>query len=303
MRIAVTGREGQIARSLVERAPLLGHGIVLVGRPALDLAKDGDAIRRALTEVCPDVIISAAAYTAVDRAESEPELAFAVNKDGARHVAEAASAMDIPLLHVSTDYVFDGAKQGAYVETDSPHPQGVYGASKLAGEQAALETHRNTAVLRTAWVYSPFGSNFVRTMLRLGAERDEVAVVADQHGTPTNALEIADGLLRIATNLAVSEDAEQRGIFHLTARGEATWADFARAIFSASASVNGPTARVMPITSADYPTPARRPLNSRLDCSKLQRVHGVRLPDWQGSVSSVVQRLVLEPKPTKVSNG
>lgn len=302
MRIAVTGREGQIARCLVERAPLLGHEIVLIGRPALDLAGHADAIRRSITEASPDVIISAAAYTAVDRAESEPELAFAVNEGGARHVAEAASAVDVPLLHLSTDYVFDGTKEGSYLEIDPPRPQGVYGASKLAGEQAVLEAHPNTAVLRTAWVYSPFGANFVKTMLRLAAERDEVAVVADQHGNPTNALDIADGLLRVATNLVVSEDMEQRGIFHMTARGEATWADFAQAIFSASANFNGSTARVRPITSAEYPTPAKRPFNSCLDCSKLERVHGVRLPEWQRSVSSVVHRLVFESKPTRVSH-
>jgi dTDP-4-dehydrorhamnose reductase len=302
MRIAVTGREGQVVRSLVERAPPLGHEVVPVGRPELDLAGDAESIRAAIAAASPDVIVSAAAYTAVDRAESDRGLAFAVNEGGARAVAQAANDLGVPLLHVSTDYVFDGTKQAPYVETDTPQPTGVYGASKLAGEQAVLDACPNSAILRTAWVYSPFGANFARTMLRLAGDREEVAVVADQRGNPTSALDIADGLLGVAVNLATSSDPAQRGIFHMTASGEGSWADFADAIFAASAAAKGPAARVRRITTAEYPTPANRPANSRLDCSKLEEAHGVRLPDWRTSAAAVVRRLVFESTPTRVSH-
>ena len=301
MRIAVTGRRGQIARSLVERDSMAGHEIVLVGRPELDLAGDERSIRHAFDAVRPDAIVSAAAYTAVDRAESERDLAFAVNAHGPRAIAQAASDLDVPLLHLSTDYVFDGTKSEPYVERDPPQPASVYGASKLAGEEAVLETHVNCAVLRTAWVYSPFGANFAKTMLHLAADREEVAVVADQIGNPTSALNLAEGLIRVLENLAGSGDPELRGVFHLAASGEATWADFAEAIFSASAAANGPTARVRRITTAQYPTPAKRPVNSRLDCSKLERMHEFRLPNWHVSIASVVSELVRAPTSMRVS--
>jgi dTDP-4-dehydrorhamnose reductase len=188
--------------------------------------------------------------------------------------------------------VFDGSKKSPYVEEDLTGPMGVYGASKLAGEQAVLQEHDNTAVLRTAWVYSPFGGNFVKTMLRLAAERDEIGVVADQRGNPTSALDIADAILQVATNLSRSADQEQRGVFHLAAEGDASWAEFAEGIFAASAEMGGPAARVKHISTADYPTAARRPANSRLDSSKLERAHGARLPDWRPSMKQVVKRLL-----------
>jgi dTDP-4-dehydrorhamnose reductase len=294
MRIAVTGRKGQIARSLIERARTAGLDVVSFGRPAFDLSADAETILRALAAASPDAIISAAAYTLVDRAESEADLAFAVNQHGARTVAEAAETLNIPLIHLSTDYVFDGSKAGPYLETDPTAPAGVYGASKLAGEKAVLETHANSAVVRTAWVYSPFGSNFAKAMLRLAADREEIAVVADQRGNPTSALDIADGLFRIIANLAGSQDPELRGIFHMTAQDDASWAEFAEAIFSASKSANGPTARVRPIATSEYPTPAKRPSNSSLDCSKLEHLHGIRLPEWRTSVPGVVGQLVRE---------
>jgi dTDP-4-dehydrorhamnose reductase len=290
--MAVTGREGQVVRALAERGASAGFEVMPVGRPDLDLAGPPEAIITILKEHCPDVIVSAAAYTLVDKAESERDLAFAVNERGARAVAVAARELGVPLIHLSTDYVFDGTKSSAYLEDDATAPTGVYGASKLAGEQAVLAEHGNTAVLRTAWVYSPFGANFVKTMLRLAGERDEIGVVADQRGNPTSALDIADGVLRVAANLATRTDPAQRGIFHMTAAGDATWAGFAGAVFAASAEVGGPTARVKHIGTADYPTPARRPANSRLDSSKLARAHGVRLPEWQPSMKQVVRRLL-----------
>ena len=291
MRIAVTGREGQVVRSLVERSAGSCE-IIPVGRPELDLAGSAESIAAAIAAVRPDALVSAAAYTQVDKAESEPDLAFAINEGGAGAVARAARTLRIPLIHLSTDYVFDGTKRTPYVEEDETAPTGVYGASKLAGEQAVLAEHDDCAVLRTAWVYSPFGTNFAKTMLRLAGERDEVGVVADQRGNPTSALDIADGILRVAQNLAAGGGSEQRGIFHMTAGGEASWAEFAEAIFAASGEVGGPTARVNPIRTEDYPTAARRPENSILDSSKLALAHRVRLPEWRRATKEVVRRLV-----------
>ena len=292
MRLAVTGREGQVVRSLIERAAGSEIEIVTLGRPAFDLADRAEDIMAAIEAARPDAIVSAAAYTQVDRAESEPDVAFAVNCEGPRAVAGAAAKLAVPLIHLSTDYVFDGASAEPYTEDDPTNPTGVYGASKLAGEQAVLGAHDNCAVLRTAWVYSPFGSNFLKTMLRLAGERGEVSVVADQHGNPSSALDIADGILRVAANLRADAGRALRGTFHMTGRGSATWADLAEAAFAFSAEAGGPSARVRRIGTADYPTPARRPLNSRLDSNKLARVHGVTLPQWPTSSKEVVRRLV-----------
>ena len=291
MRIAVTGKAGQVVTSLVERGAAAGHEVIALGRPELDLA-DPASVVHVLEAAAPDVIVSAAAYTAVDRAESESDLVHAVNGTGAGAVAEAARALGVPLVHVSTDYVFDGTLGRPYAESDPTGPIGVYGASKLAGEQAVLAAHGdNSAVLRVAWVYSPFGANFVKTMLRLAGDRDEVSVVADQFGNPTSALHIADGIIRVATNMVSDSYAELRGVFHMTASGEASWADFAEAIFAASAARGGPSARVKRITTADYSTPATRPANSRLDCSLIANAHGVVLPEWRQSLESVMARL------------
>ena len=292
MRILVTGREGQVVRSLVERGALARATIIPLGRAELDLGGAGDAIAEAIKAVEPDVIVSAAAYTAVDKAESERDLAFAINERGPRAVAFAARDLDVPLIHLSTDYVFDGAGDQPYLEDDSTEPNTVYGASKLAGELAVFAGHANSAVVRTAWVYSPFGSNFVKTMLRLAGERDEISVVADQRGNPTSALDIADGVLSIARNLLSGDDRAHRGLFHMTGAGEASWAEFAEAIFDASAEAGGPAATVRHIATADYPTAAKRPASSRLNSNKLAQVHGVRLPDWRQSLKGVVTRLL-----------
>ena len=292
MRIVVTGNAGQVVTSLIERGAAAGHEIIALGRPELDLA-DPASVARALEAATPNTIVSAAAYTAVDRAESDSDLAHAVNGRGAGAVAQAAWTLGVPLIHISTDYVFDGTLDRPYVESDPTGPTGVYGASKLAGEQAVLAAYGdNSAVLRVAWVYSPFGANFVKTMLRLAADRDELGVVADQIGNPTSALEIADGILRVATNMVADGSPAMRGIFHMTASGEASWADFAEAIFAASGALGGPSARVKRITTADYPTPAKRPANSRLDCGLIARMHGIALPDWRTSLETMMTRLV-----------
>ena len=217
MRIAITGRHGQVTSSLQERGTAAGHEIIALGRPELDLAEP-ETVLQALDAARPDIVVSAAAYTAVDKAEGEPEIAYAINARGAGAVAAAAARLAVPIVHLSTDYVFDGLLDRPYVETDPTGPTGVYGASKLAGEQATLAAHPdNAAVLRVAWVYSPFGGNFVKTMLRLAGDRDEISVVADQLGNPTSALDIADGILTVAANLQRSVDPRLRGIFHMTA--------------------------------------------------------------------------------------
>ena len=292
MRVVVTGREGQVARSLAELGPELGHEVIALARPQLELSDAPMKIARVIAQARPDIIISAAAYTAVDRAESEPDLAFNVNARGAGAVADAARALGVPLLHLSTDYVFDGSKPTAYVEEDGTGPTGVYGRSKLAGEQLVLAAHDDVTILRTAWVYSPFGANFAKTMLRLASHAEEVRVVADQHGNPTSAFDIAQALLTIASNLLRSKNGKLRGLFHLAGTGDASWADFAEQVFASSAAVGGPIARVQRIGTDDYPTPAKRPSNSRLACERLGDAHGIFMPDWHQSTLQVVQRLV-----------
>jgi dTDP-4-dehydrorhamnose reductase len=201
--------------------------------------------------------------------------------------------MNAPVIQISTDYVFDGTASRPYREDDATGPLGVYGASKLLGEEAVADSNPDHAILRTAWIYSPFGKNFVKTMLRLAADRDEIGVVADQVGSPTGALDIADGVLAVARNLLERpQERALRGVFHMAGGGFASWAEFAREIFSVSARLGGPAARVRPIGTADYPTPARRPANSRLDCAKLAAIHGVALPPWQTSLETCIRRLV-----------
>jgi len=293
MRIVVTGGPyGQVLESLLEIGTLAGHEIVPLGPPELDLASADGSIGDALRAARPDAVVSAAAFTLVDKAEAEADLAFAINARGAGAVAQTADDLGVPLVHLSTDYVFDGSKDGSYVESDAPEPRSVYGASKLAGETAIIASCENSVILRTAWVYSPFSVNFVKTMLRLAEDREEIGVVADQFGNPTSALDISVGVVRVLENLSGASNAALRGVFHMTGSGEASWAEFAEVIFAVSGEAGGPTARVRPISTSDYPTLAIRPGNSRLDCSKLAEVHGVRLPDWHKSVEEVVHRLI-----------
>ncbi len=295
MRIAVTGKVGQVVTSLIERAREHGdggHEVIALGRPELDLA-DLATIEPAIRAARPDVVVSAAAYTAVDKAEGEREAAFAINAAGAGEVARVAALLGLQVIHISTDYVFDGSKSEPYVESDPVCPLGVYGASKLAGEQAVLAANPQAVILRTAWVYSPFGANFVKTMLRLAETREELGVVADQIGNPTSALDIADTVIAVAERL-LADPAAERGIFHMTGSGEGVWADLAEAVFAASAAHGGPSAKVNRIATSDYPTPAARPANSRLDGGKLEAAYGLRLPDWRESVATTVARLISE---------
>lgn len=290
MKMLVTGCQGQVARSLAERARGARVAIRLAGRPELDLCRP-ETIAAAVERHAPEVIVSAAAYTAVDRAETERELAWRVNAEAPGHLARAAAAAGIPIIHLSTDYVFDGSGERPWRETDATAPLGVYGRTKLAGEAAVIEAGGRHVILRTAWVYSPFGSNFLRTMLRLAEARDEIGVVADQVGNPTSALDIADGVMRVAANLLGERSPNATGVFHMAGSGETSWAGMAEHVFACSQECGLPSARVLPISTADYPTPAQRPANSRLDCTRLGECHGVTLPDWRASVRDVVARL------------
>ena len=290
MRLLVTGNEGQLVRSLIERAPHAGVEIVALGRPALDLAEP-ESLARALEAVAFDALVNAAAYTAVDTAESEEALATRINGESPGVLAGLAKARGVPFLQVSTEYVFDGDGERPYREDDPVGPVGAYGRSKLAGERAALAANSHATVLRTAWVYSPFGGNFVKTMLRLGETREEISVVADQHGNPSFAPDLADAILAIASQCG-TRAGFGAGIYHMTGSGEAVWADLAEAIFAEAERFGRKPVRVKRIASADYPTPAKRPKNSRLDNGRLRDVFGVTLPDWRESTRACVARLL-----------
>jgi dTDP-4-dehydrorhamnose reductase len=285
MRLLVFGRSGQVATELARAAAAQGLALTALGRAEADLA-DPEACARAVAETQADAVINAAAHTAVDRAEAEPELARAVNAAAPGAMARAAAARGLPFLHVSTDYVFDGTPGRPWREDDPTGPLGVYGASKLAGERAIAAAGGPHVILRTAWVFSAHGANFVKTMLRLGAERDTLRVVDDQRGGPTPAADIAAALIVVAR--AFAEGRGVPGIFHYAGAPAVSWAGFAEAIFAAR---GGPAPRIERIASADYPTPARRPLNSVLDCSRIDRAYGLAQPDWRPGLARVIEEL------------
>ena len=259
-KVLITGSDGQLGRELLDSKPE-GADVVAVNRAGLDIT-DRKAVIEFVDRMRPDLVINAAAYTAVDKAETEAKLAFAVNRDGAAHLAEAAKLSGTRLIHISTDFVFDGKKSSPYLPEDTPNPLGIYGESKLAGEQVVAKIlEGNALIVRTAWVYSKYGNNFVKTMLKLFAEREEVRVIADQVGTPTHAGGLAKALWRF------SDLSQMRGIYHWTDAGVASWYDFAQAIleFARLQKQEIRTTRLVPITTADYPLPAQRPAYSVLN--------------------------------------
>jgi dTDP-4-dehydrorhamnose reductase len=288
MTVLVAGKNGQLADGLSRVAYRRGVPLVALGREQMNI-EDTESIRTAMLAFKPRVLINAAAYTAVDQAESEPERAFALNRDGAALLAAAAAEFAVLYIHVSTDYVFDGHKTSPYIEEDSPAPLNVYGRSKLAGEQAVSDACPWALTLRTSWLYHPRGHNFLRTMLRHAATRDAVTVVNDQRGAPTAAEDLAGAILDIAGQLRTSD--HRSGIYHLTAAGETTWFGFAAAIFQRWAKHGRRVPELIPITTAQYRTPARRPANACLDRSKIARDFGIRLPLWQDAVCSCVDEL------------
>ncbi|MGD0429633.1 MAG: dTDP-4-dehydrorhamnose reductase [Acetobacteraceae bacterium] len=287
--ILVTGGSGQLASAL---AKLGGDRIHLVGRPEFDFDRS-ETIAATVRSANPWLVVNAAAYTAVDAAETDEAAAMRANRDGPRELARLCAGAGIPLIHVSTDYVFSGDKPSPYVESDPTEPQSVYGKTKLAGETAVLASTDRAIILRTAWVYAATGRNFVRTMLSLARTRDTLRVVADQHGCPTAATDLAAAILAIAAKLRVGgwNDA-YAGVFHAAGSGETTWHGLALAVFEEASRHGTKTPSfVEPIATADYPTPAHRPANSRLDCARLEAVFGVRMPHWRGSLARAVDEI------------
>lgn len=289
--ILVAGREGQVAVELARVLSAAGHRVTALGRPSLDLANEA-TIERAVGEVRPDLVVNAAAYTAVDKAEDERESAMAVNATGAGLLASTAARLGAPIVHFSTDYVFDGSKTTPYLETDATGPIGVYGSTKLEGERLVAAANPRHAILRTAWVFSPHGNNFVKTMLRLAGQRPELTVVDDQHGTPTSAADLADAVAHLAPRLVAEDAAPERfGVFHAVPGGPTTWCGFARAIMDGARERGAPAVAVRAITTAEFPTRARRPQSSVLSPEKLSRVHGIALPPWPDSLSRCLDAL------------
>lgn len=290
--ILILGRSGQVARSLDETLTAHGHSVIKIGRPDVDLG-DPRTVSSAIVAARPKWVVNSAAYTAVDRAEDEPEVARAVNAEGAKVAAEAAAQVGAAIIHFSTDYVFDGRKRTPYVETDPVSPLGVYGRSKLAGETLVAEANAKHIILRTAWVFSPFGSNFVKTMLRLNQERPTINVVDDQQGNPTYAPDLANVVRQIIDNLnETSFNQDCFGVFNAVNAGPTSWCSFAKAIIDGAATRGAPRAKVHPIETKDYPTKAKRPAYSVLSTDKLARVYGIRLRPWSEALSDALDRLV-----------
>jgi dTDP-4-dehydrorhamnose reductase len=289
----VLGGEGQLGREFARQAARAGVALVALGRRDADIL-DRRSIERALAAHKPSLIVHCAAYTAVDRAESEPEAAQAVNVDGSRIVGESARAADIPVVHFSTDYVFDGSKTGAYSEDDPVCPLGVYGRTKAEGERALAKAQPRSLILRTSWVYGVFGANFLKTMLRLARERDELRVVADQIGSPTSTQAIALATLAIAPRLQTGPADSLWGVYHLTGSGVTSWHGFAEAIVAAAEPALGRRPKVTAITAVDYPTPARRPVNSALDNARFRAAFGITTRAWNDDVRETVKLLTNE---------
>ncbi len=289
--IVVFGGDGQLGRELLRAAAQRDIALAAFAHGEVDIAESA-AVAAALArcQKKPELVVNAAAYTKVDLAETNVEAARRGNEIGPAVLAAACAGAQVPLLHVSTDYVFDGSKAGAYVETDPVRPLNVYGRTKAAGEEAVRQALGRHVILRTAWVYSAFGHNFLKTMLRLAATRDELRVVADQYGSPTSARTIADAILRIAPRLCRGEDVY--GTYHFTAAGVTTWHGFAGRVVAIAAPVTGRHPRVVAIKTADYPTAARRPANSCLDCRRFAQTFGFSAPCWTDEVDTTTRALV-----------
>jgi dTDP-4-dehydrorhamnose reductase len=288
----VFGATGQIGRALVEAADKRGWRTAGPSRAEVDIC-DAGAVAEAVRRHAPAAIVNVAGYTAVDQAESAPDQAFRTNRDGARVLAEAAAAADLPLIHLSTDYVFDGLATAPYIETDAVGPAGVYAKSKEQGECAVRGAAPKHVVLRTAWIYSPFGTNFLRTMLRLGAERTELSVVDDQTGCPTAASDVADAITTILM-AAQAKGFAAWGTYHCVGADAVTWYGFAKAIFEGAAEFDLKLPKLRPITTADYPTPAPRPAYSVLSTAKLERTFGIRLQPLRDSLTECLMRIQSE---------
>ncbi|WP_318469397.1 dTDP-4-dehydrorhamnose reductase [Photobacterium leiognathi] len=292
MKVLITGSNGQVGSCLVKQLQTCQNTEILaVDRNELDITSRFDVLET-VNEFKPHIIINAAAHTAVDKAETEVDLSYAINRDGPLYLAQAAESIGAALLHISTDYVFAGNKEGIYSETDTVNPQGVYGTSKLAGEKAVLEVCSRTVILRTAWVFGEEGNNFVKTMLRLAEQRDELGIVADQFGGPTYADDIAAALITIANDIMMQGndfDHSQYGIYHFSGLPHTSWCGFAQTIFEKAVEqkVLDKAPLVKGINTEDYPTPAKRPANSKLDTQKITEIFGIQASDWQRALNQL----------------
>ncbi len=295
--ILITGGSGQLGDALQTIATARGMAFTAVSRPDFDF-EEPETVKACFERAAPALVVNAAAYTAVDAAESHAEAAKAGNHTGPLQLASLCAGRDIPFIHVSTDYVFDGAKGEPYLESDPTNPTGVYGATKRDGEVAIMQSGARAIILRTAWVYAAHGKNFARTMLNAARKTNTLRVVADQRGTPTAASDLAAAILFIAD--LILDDAwydDYKGIYHATNGGETTWHGFATEIFEIAAPLGLAAPTVTPIATADWPTPARRPADSRLDCTKLLNRFGYRLPPWREPLVPIVQKLLAMDAP------
>lgn len=291
MKILITGAQGQVGKELVSIANQHGFEVIAAGRAELDISQLKN-VKDFIASQSPDIVINTAAYTAVDKAETEKDIAYAINCDGAEHLALTCAKQNIPLLHISTDYVFDGTKDTTYNEEDPVSPLGVYGLSKWQGEEAIRKTCPQHIILRVAWVFGAHGNNFVKTMLRLGKERDELNVVADQFGGPSPAKNIAETLIALAEQYQNGKTL-QWGTYHYCGVDKTSWCDFAKEIFTQAKEIGllNKEVKVNPITTAEYPTPAKRPQNSMLDCAKIKNTFGIEMPKWKNALNEVLTEL------------
>ena len=300
LRILQFGRTGQVGIELLVRGLAHGHQVTALGRDKIDLAQPRRIASSISLAGLVDVVINGAAYTQVDKAESEPERATAVNAESVGALAEFCSRRGVPLIQLSTDYVFDGTKATPYREDDPTAPANVYGRSKFLGEEAVRTSHPRHIILRTSWVYSAHGTNFVKTMLKLGAEREELRIVDDQKGTPTSAGDIAEACLFVSERVCRDPGFSAWGTYHFAAKGETTWRRFAEAIFEDASAWAALKARIVPITSNEYPTAAKRPLNSRLDCEKFDHTFGLPRRPWRDALRAVLAEIRADTEsPTK----
>ncbi len=293
MKILLTGSNGQVGFELQKKLSALGE-VIATDREELDL-KDPDAIKKFIDQTKPDIIINPAAYTAVDKAESEPELAYKINVTAPEVLALMAAELDIPLIHFSTDYVFDGLKKGAYVETDQTNPQSVYGTTKCEGEEK-VRTHAKHIILRTSWVFGSHGDNFLKTMLRLFKEKESLNIVGDQWGSPASASMLSDVTFKIVDTIIKNKNFNDYGTYHVTNEGETNWHAYASLIAGELIKLNVKIKcvpnQIHPIVTSEYPTAAKRPLNSRLNTDKLKKTFMLELPHWESEVKKVLREVI-----------